>query len=150
LNDEAIRTDLRNKFSDWGAPPAETETDPVVLEALRRIELREQDERRLQFDELYTEFQALWREVSESAVLNAFRHVRDKVSAHREICQVADQYVPVDLSTLGIKWGDVGGVARQIERLVELCGLLVRNTGFAWDALEVQLKRAANGFWLVG
>jgi hypothetical protein len=148
LRDEPIRRGLRNKFADWGAPLADPETDPLILEALKRIELREQSERQAQFDDLYQEFQVLWTEISESPVLNAFRHIRDKVSAHTEIRQVADTYAAVDLSTLGIKWGDIGGTARKIQRLVELCGLLVRNTGFAWDALEVQLKRTASGFWL--
>ncbi|WP_420008955.1 hypothetical protein [Xanthomonas sacchari] len=148
LRDGAICKELRNNFSVWAPPPAEPETDPLILEALHRINLSEQAQRKEQFDELHVELESRWEELNQSAVLGAFRQVRDRVTAHTEIRQVADQYAPVDISSLGIRWNQIGETARRMERLVELCGLLVRNASFAWEALDFQLSRTSSGFWL--
>lgn len=55
LTNGALRHALREQFAIWKTPLAEDETDPEVLEALGRMELREQAQRRAQFDELYRE-----------------------------------------------------------------------------------------------
>lgn len=82
LRDGAICKELRNNFSVWAPPPAEPETDPLILEALHRINLSEQAQRKEQFDELHVELESRWEELNQSAVLGAFRQVRDRVTAH--------------------------------------------------------------------
>lgn len=147
LTDDALRHSLREQFAIWKIPPAEEDTDPEIIEALRRMELREEVQRRAQFDELYCEATALWAALSTSPTIKSFKTIRDKVSAHTEVRLVADKYQFVDIGTLGIKWGDVKVTIGQMQRLVEIVGLLIRNAGFAWDTLDGQLKQASIGFW---
>ena len=150
LTDDALRHSLREQFAIWTISLAEEETDPEILEALRRMELREKTQRRAQFDELYCEATALWAALSTSPTIKSFKTIRDKVAAHTEVRLVADKYQFVDVGTLGIKWGDIRATLEQMQRLVEIIGLLIRNAGFAWDSFDDQLKHASEGFWDVG
>lgn len=147
LTDDALRHTFREQFAIWKIPLAEDETDPEILEALRRIELREEVQRRAQFDELYCEATRLWAALSTNPTIESFKTIRDKVSAHTEVRLVVDKYQFVDIGTLGIKWGDIKATIKQMQRLVEIVGLLIRNAGFAWDSLDDQLKHASLGFW---
>lgn len=147
LSYDQLRHTLRETFAAWKTPLAEDETDPQIIEALRRMELREEAERRAQFDELYCEAISLWAALSTNGAVKSFKTIRDKVSAHTEIRFVADKYQFVDVGTLGIKWGDLKRTIGQMQRLVEIAGLLIRNTGFAWDMLDEQLQHASTGFW---
>jgi hypothetical protein len=147
LTDAHLRAELRERFAIWRIPPPEDETDLEVIAALKRIELREESERRKQFDDLHAEATALWSTLSSSPELNAFVTIRDKVSAHTEVRHVADKYQLIDIGALGIKWGALRQVLDQMQRLVELVGLLIRNAGFAWDSLDEQLAKAARDFW---
>ena len=148
LSDDNLRARLKEQFALRKSPLAETEDDPEVLEALRRWELSEEVERREQFDALYCEATHLWAKLSTSALIKGFRTIRDKVTAHTEVRFVADKYQFVDIGTLGIKWGDLRTVIGEMQRLVEFLGQLVRSAGFAWDALDSQLTKAAQEFWL--
>lgn len=147
LTDDTLRQALRERFAVWKIPSADEETDPEIIEALHRIELREEAQRRVQFDELYCEATALWASLSTSEIIKSFKTIRDKVSAHTEVRLIADKYQFIDIGTLGIKWGDIKSTIDQMQRLVEIIGVLIRNAGFAWDALDAQLTRASKGFW---
>ncbi len=147
LTDETVQTVLREQFAIWKTPSIEDETEPEIIEALRRMELREEAERRAQFDQLYCEATEIWAQLSTSKTLKAFRSVRDKVTAHTEVRFAIDKYQFIDVGTLGIKWGDLRVTIDRIQRLVEIVGLLIRNTGFAWDLLDDQLSKASEGFW---
>ena len=148
LTDEALREKLRERFSRWKIPSVEEESDPEIVAALRRIEEREEEELRAQFDELYSETMALWARLSTNAAMKGFLTIRDRVSAHTEVRYVADKYQFVDIATLGIKWGDLKANIETMQRLVELVGLLIRNAGFAWDMLDEQLSKASADFWI--
>lgn len=148
LTDQNVRTELRERFSHWRIPSKGDETDPEIVAALKRIELREESERRAQFDELYCELTEAWSRLSTNSVLKAFLMIRDKISAHTEVHYVADKYQFVDIGSLGIKWGDMGAIIDLMQSLVEKLGLLIRNAGFAWDMLDEQLSEAASAFWL--
>lgn len=150
LTDDAFRNTLRERFAIWKIHLAEDEKDPEILEALRRMELREEAQRRTQFDELYCEATTLWASLSTSPTIKSFKTIRDRVSAHTEVRLIADKYQFVDIGTLGIKWSDIKTTIEQMQRLVEIIGLLIRNAGFAWDSLDDQLKRASEGFWGAG
>lgn len=149
FSDEALRNKLRERFADWKVPLAEEETDPEIIEALRRMDLREEAQRRAQFDELYCEATSIWSYLSTSTTVKSFKTIRDKVSAHTEVRLVADKYQFVDLGSLGIKWDDIKSTICRMQRLVEIIGQLVRNVGFAWDLLDEQLTQASQGFWEV-
>lgn len=139
---------LRERFAVWHVPLAEDETDPEVIAALKRIELREANERRSQFDEILGRARNAWATLSRSAYMAGFLTIRDKVSAHTEVQHLADKYQFVDIGALGIKWSDMGDAIVLMQRLVEDIGLLIRNAGFAWDMLDDQLSKASNAFWL--
>ena len=48
LSDLLLRGELRERYAIWKLPSVEGETDPEIIEALRRIEQHEQSERRAQ------------------------------------------------------------------------------------------------------
>lgn len=148
LSDDNLRALLKEQFALRKTPLAQTEDDPEILEALRQWELSEEVGRREQFDALCREATHLWAKLSTSDLIKGFRTIRDKVTAHTEVRFVADKYQFVDVGTLGIKWGDLRTVIGEMQRLVELLGQLVRCAGFAWEALDAQLTKAAQEFWL--
>ena len=127
----------------------EDETDPDILAALRRMEERELIGKRAQFREHLTELRKCWGTLSTATSMTGFLTVRDKVSAHTEVRFVVDKYQLVDIGTLGIKWRDLRTSIEAMQRLVELIGLIVRNAGFAWDLLDLQLSTASKNFWRV-
>lgn len=147
LQDASLQSELRERFSVWILPSVEEESDPEIREALRRMELREQDERRVQFAEILSRASANYAALEADPALQGFLTIRDKVSAHTEVHLVADKYQFVDIGKLGIKWADLKRVIDLMQSLVEDLGMLIRNSGFAWDSLESQLSRASAGFW---
>jgi hypothetical protein len=146
LEDSTFTTILRERYAIWRLP-VQAEDDPAILEALRRMEAREEAERREQFDEHLQEMRSAWAALAASPDLESFCTIRDKLTAHTEVRCVADKYQLLDLKTLGIRWGALRALIGQMQSLVELTGILVRNAGFAWDMLDEQLAQAATGFW---
>ncbi|MGM9481963.1 hypothetical protein ACS5PN_12325 [Roseateles sp. NT4] len=147
LQDEHLQAELRERFAIWVVPSVEEEADPEIREALRRMELREQAERRAQFDEILASANAKFLALESDAALLGFLTIRDRVSAHTEVHLVADKYQFVDIGQLGIKWADLKRIVDLMQSLVEELGMLIRNAGFAWESLESQLARASAGFW---
>lgn len=147
LTDDVLRATLRERFAVWKIPSIEEETDPEIVAALRRMEAREEAERRAQFDELYCKATDSWARLSTNSTVKGFMTIRDRVSAHTEVRYVADKYQFVDISKLGLKWGDLRSTIQTMQGLVEIMGLLIRNAGFAWDSLDDQLSKAGKAFW---
>jgi len=141
---------LRERYAVWNLPLPQQETDPEIILALRRIELCEETERRTQFDELLKELKTLRNILDTAPVITVFRTIRDKLTAHTEVRFIADKYQTIDITMLGIKWGDMKTVIADIQRAVELIGLLVRNACFAWNLLDEQLDNSATAFWSSG
>ncbi|BAN34287.1 hypothetical protein SCD_n00438 [Sulfuricella denitrificans skB26] len=148
LDDSSLTSSLRERFAVWHLPSVEEETDPEIVAVLRRMKLREQDERRTQFDEILAAGRTTWNELATSGHMSGFLTIRDKITAHTEVQHVADKYQPVDIGNLGIKWADLRRAIDAMQNLVEALGLLIRNAGFAWDMLDEQLSRAGKDFWL--
>jgi hypothetical protein len=147
LDDPTVVAELEERYAVWVIPSVEEETDPDIAAALERMEERERVERREQFGEHMKELRVRWAELSSAPAMTGFLTVRDKVSAHTEVRHVADKYQLVDIGTLGLKWLDLRLSIEVMQRLVELIGLIVRNAGFAWDALDDQLSKASKRFW---
>ncbi len=147
LNNLTLLNSLREKFVIWHTPLIEPETDPEIIEALKRMDLREESERRAQFDMLFIQAKNEWAALSTNPFMNGFSTIRNKVSAHTEVQYIVDKYQFVDISSLGIKWSDMRKAIGLMQSIVELLGLLIRNTGFAWDMLDEQLSKASNSFW---
>jgi hypothetical protein len=149
LNDSHLRKTLREKYAIWVVPSVETETDPEIAEVLKRMELREQAERRVQFDQILIKAKLNWSTLEVTPSLAGFITIRDKVSAHTEILLVADKYQFVDIGTLDIKWSDMKRTIDSMQSIVEDLGLIIRNVGFAWDMLDEQLVEASKAFWSI-
>ena len=148
LDDPNLVQQLREQFATWHAPLIEEETDPEIIEALRRMDLREEAERRAQFDEVLASTRKNWAELSASTFIASFLTIRDKVTAHTEVQFVADKYQFIDIGALGAKWSDLPKAINMMQGLVESLGLLIRNAGFAWEMLDEQLAKASQAFWL--
>lgn len=147
LRDAKLQAELRDRFAVWTLPSIAEETDAEIREALKRMELRERDERRFQFDEILTRTNIRFFALESDPALQGFLTIRDKVSAHSEVHLVADKYQFVDIGQLGIKWADLKRVIDMMQSLVEDLGMLIRNSGFAWDSLDAQLANASADFW---
>lgn len=147
LDDAKICRGLRERFALWELPSVETETDPEIIEALKRIESREQAERRIQFDEILARARGNWIALSKEPYLTGFLTIRDRVAAHTEVLLVADKYQFVDIGALGIKWADMRRAIESMQSIVEDLGLVIRNAGFAWEMLDEQLTGASKAFW---
>lgn len=148
LSDEKVRAALRDRFKQWRIPVADSEVeDTELIEAFRRLEQVEEAERSAQFESLYAEALIAWASLSSDPAITAFRTVRDKVTAHSELKYHVDKYQPMDIGTLGIRWGDLRMCMERMQRLIEIIGMIVRTSSFAWDSLDEQLSRSARNFW---
>jgi hypothetical protein len=146
--DEKVHGELRARYANW-AISLISETEPEIVAALEKMQVKEHSERGQHFDELYCEMTELWAHLSTSPEMKAFLIIRDKVSAHSEVRYSADKYQFVDIYKLGLKWGDLRKAVDMMQRLVELIGLLVRSAGFAWEMLDEQLDAASKHYWNV-
>lgn len=147
LEEPSLLRALRNRYVEWVVPSIEKEDDPLIVEALERMESREQAERLTQFELHVAELREIRSALLASPAIAAFQTVRDKLTAHTEVQLVADKYQLVDIGALGIKWGDLKKSLAELQRAVELVGFVVRNAGFAWESFEGQLEGLGRGFW---
>ncbi|EHR70701.1 hypothetical protein BurJ1DRAFT_1843 [Burkholderiales bacterium JOSHI_001] len=149
LEDMTVCKTFEQRFAIWESPSVEIETDPEIIEALKRMEARQQAGRRAQFSEIMARLRGNWVTLSQEPYLAGFLTIRDKVAAHTEVHLVADKYQFVDIGTLGVKWSDIRRAIDTMQSIVEDLGLVIRNAGFAWEMLDEQLTRASKAFWSV-
>ncbi|WBS04649.1 hypothetical protein OU994_10390 [Pseudoduganella sp. SL102] len=146
VNDD-VRSTLKAQFCDVSPAVMRQEPDEGLAALLRDMDAREALERGVEFDRHYSDLVSAWDRLSVSATVKGFVTIRDKVSAHNEIQYRDDAYVFFDVASAGIAWGDLNRTIREMQHVVELLGLVIRGAGFAWEALDGQLQRAAAGFW---
>jgi hypothetical protein len=147
LQDSNLVDELREMYSVWRTPSYEYEKDPSIISALKKMEEREQKNRMIEFDRLYAEMNEKWVLLSECRSMNAFSTIRKKISSHIEVKYVADKYQFVDLGHLGLVWGDLKYAIEQMQRLIELLQLLIRNSGMAWGLEKERIYKAGKEFW---
>lgn len=119
--------------------------EPDLVEVYWSIHASEREARSKEFDSKYVQLLTAWEAFSNSPLSNSFRVVRDKVTAHTEL--KGDDYKPIDISTLGIKWGNLKTVISEMQVIVELLNNLIRDAGFAWESFDGMVEKAALGFW---
>ncbi len=139
---------LQEKYANYVIPSIETETDPQIIAALEKMELREKAERLVEFNETLLQVRCNWQKLKSEPYLQGFLNIRDKVSAHTEVNFVMDKYQFVDISTLDVKWSDMRRAIDCIQSIVEDLSIIIRNSSFAWGVLDEQLDKASKGFWL--
>lgn len=143
----ALAKELEDQYAVWFIEPPATEKDSAVLSALAKMKAREEQERRVKFQELLSELNSHWSSLSTSSTLSAFKTIRNKAAAHIDVHLVAGKYQLIDIGTLGIKWKDLSETITSMQRIVELVGLIVRSASFSWDSLDHQLEKASVGYW---
>ena len=141
-------------LEDYAVPPTPLHVgdgDPLPDEVLAEWQAREKGRLTKEFAETWSELSSQWPRLAESERLEGFKKWRDKLIAHAELHHVDGKYRPTDLSSLGLKWGDVGDVLGELQQMICNVNVLARSTSFAWDMLDQQLDEASAGFWgLVG
>jgi hypothetical protein len=90
-----------------------------------------------------------WNAFSAAPVLQAFVTVRNEVTAHTQLWFDGKAHLPTDIGSLEIKWKDLAWAIGQMQAMVELLGNLIRDAGFAWQALDEMFTRYAAEFWCV-
>lgn len=148
LGDASVRAQFRKRYCDGRSRFAEDDCDPTLADVYKQMALEDEVKDGREFDETYDQAVRLWEEMESSPLLKGFRTIRDKVTAHTEIKLHNDEYKPVDIGTLGIKWGDLQRIIVDMQQLVELIGRLTRDAGFAWDHLDRLLTAAGDDFWV--
>lgn len=108
---------------------------------------KKRDERRMEFQAQHALLQDKWKQFSQSAVLTSFKTIRRKAAAHLDITLRDGQYVPLDIGSLNIRWGDIEITLATIQELVVLIGYVLRDASFDWDGFDRQIERASQRFW---
>jgi len=146
LDDVALIAELREEFAIWKLPPTGV-SDPAILRLLRAGEQREEAERSKKFDEFVEAARTGWKELCASPALSSFGTMRDKLIAHSELWHDQGQYRPRDVSTLGLKFGDLGTTIERLEPLVDRLTLIYRNSSYDFATLKAQLLHGRDAFW---
>jgi len=148
LDDPLLLAEMRESYAIWNLAPTSAE-DPDVIRMLQKIERREEEERRAKFDAHVNDVRARWKALGSSQALSSFARMRDKFIAHSELWHNGTKYEPRDISTLGLKLGDVRTVITELQTLVDLLTLIYRNSSFAFDELDQQVISTRDIFWAV-
>ena len=88
-----------------------------------------------------------WENFQKQPWLNGFKTVRDKLTAHLELKLVDKKYSLIDISELGLKWGDLKTSLDLLQPIVLDLNLIVRSASFAMDDFESSLQQSSTEFW---
>lgn len=149
LEDQIVCDRLRQTFAQCSSPAIQTDTEPEMVEALKRRELGVAIEKNNRFKNRLAKTKTSWCEFAASPAVAGFRTIRDKVAAHTEVQFVANRYQFADIENLGIKRSDMRKTIEKMQDLVESLSFLIRNAGFNWELLDKQLSKESQYFWLV-
>lgn len=147
LERDDVRDALRKEYAK--APPVlgGDHDDPSVRAMLSEMQKNEEVERGKQFDEEWKTVSKKWRVLGHGDALQAFKTWRDKLIAHSDLHHKGGEYRLLDLTDLGLKWGDLGELVTELQAIVDSVNLCVRGANFAFDMLDEQLEAASSGFW---
>jgi hypothetical protein len=147
LVDSSVKASCREEYSRVPDPIHVGPGDPLPPELLAEIRSREEEQKSKQFDEIWEELSSRWSALAEDGRLQGFKVWRDKLIAHADLHHTDGQYHLTDLSTLSLRWGDLGYLMEDLQEVVERVNLVARSASFAWTELDRQLQEASGGFW---
>jgi len=147
LENPLVRSELRTRYAVVQPTIVEGQPDQDLIDILRRMDAQEAMQRGEEFDRHYAELMQAWGRLVSSQAIGGFVTIRDKASAHAELAMLDGVYSFFDVSTAGVTWGDLRKTIALVQHAVELLGTVIRGAGFAWEMLDDQLARAADGFW---
>lgn len=146
LEDEQLCAELREGFAVWGIAPT-TGHEPDVIAFIQAGERAEEEQRRVQFGELMATLRSRCGDLQGSAAIASFRTMRDQLIAHNQLSFDGTIYQPLDVTTLGLKFGDLRVAIEEIEELINLVTLVFRNAAFDFLRMRQQLAADRDAFW---
>jgi hypothetical protein len=147
FQDAAVRQRLLADYAVSPKPMLVGPGDPLPSEVLEDIMAREKQRLARDFEKAWLDLTGSWATLKADARLAAFKTWRDKLIAHAELHHAEGKYHLTDLSSLGLKWRDLGDVVAAVQHLVESIGTVTRGASFAWKMLDDQLGEASQDFW---
>jgi AbiU2 len=126
--------------------------DPSICDILRRTYAESgsksaDEDMRVDFDSTNAQLQDDWQHLQHTTQLNSCQLIRNKLIAHTEVRLADSSYSLLDISSLGLKWTDVGALMLQLEDIVVALNKIVRCSSFDFDDLNAKLNRAQVEFW---
>lgn len=88
-----------------------------------------------------------WAKLERSAQLRSFKKFRDKNLAHVELMYEDGKYRQLKVSTLGIKWRDIGLILAELQTVVLGLNRLCRCAHLDMDDARQQFQQSAELFW---
>ena len=99
------------------------------------------------FDATLAAIQDDWQHLQQTRQLASCQMMRDKLIAHTEARLEGSSYLLLDVSTLDLKWTDVGALTLQLEDIVVGLNKTIRGADFDFDDLDAKLEKAKREFW---
>ena len=146
LESEALRNQLKEIYA-LPQPIISDNQDPDILEMWKRIEAEDQIKHRVEFDEHYNELLRLWSRLKSSQSALSLEKIRNKVAAHTDISLISNQYKLFDVSSLNLKWDDIKKTISDIQEIIDLIYLIIRNSGYHWESLDEILDKTVSDYW---
>jgi hypothetical protein len=146
LGDEMLLTELRERYAVWNIAPT-SGNDSDILALIQAGERREEEQRRLQFAELVATLRTRYGNLQSSFAMASFRAMRDQLLAHNQMSFDGTTYHPLDVTALGLKFGDMRVAIDEIEAVMNLVTLIFRNSSFDFARLREQLTADRDAFW---
>jgi hypothetical protein len=88
-----------------------------------------------------------WSALKTSARLLSFKTFRDKNLAHVELMYDSGRYEHLKVSSLGIKWKDIGQILNEVDPIVLALNSVCRVAGFDLANAREQFAESAKLFW---
>ena len=147
LINTGLLDELCVRYSSWGY--IVRETDDAELRAALESHLAEETElRRQKFHATFNKLIADWDAFKVKQSTDAFKIIRDKLTAHLELHLCSDDvYRITDIAKLGLKWRDLGEAIKDVEIMITALNSIVRNAGFAMEDFDEGLEKAIQGYW---
>jgi hypothetical protein len=144
LGRPGVVTALRDGFSRNTIPAS---ASPLDLEYLQHEQRAMTRAYRRRFNRVYSKLMLRWSRLTQDPRLQKFQILRDKRTAHFELSFAGGEYRSLDINSLGIKWADLGGVVREIERVVLALNLIIRKSSNDLSSLNKEARQDAKDFW---
>jgi hypothetical protein len=130
-------------------------SNPSISEGLRAAYVANWTESAMcdvtdEFDSTVAQLNVDWQHLEATPQLNSCQLIRDKLIAHTEVRFADSSYSLLDVSSLGLKWTDVGALMLQLEDLVIALNKIIRCSSFDFDDLDAKLNTARKEFWSRG
>ena len=100
-----------------------------------------------EFDRIYEKILQQTDELKESQSVKGYGTIRDRLLAHYQLSQSGDGYKPINISSLGLKYGEERKVFREIQLLICDLNSIIRNASFTFNQFEESVHADAVAFW---